>query len=318
MVERGGKARTIGQAALWVHQRVFELWHLFRGGGCRRAEMDDRMVPLMFALAEILRNGARGRDAKTKRFCVRLAAVFPALWTFVVVPGVQPTNNHAERVLRRITGQRDDLKGLVCSRSQPEDFKCSPPRRQLTESDRWRQGFHKMQDLALNRKQDLRQFCAISCNWSEAKLETERTEGQARQWRQFVFEVRSFRIWPAQRHRKVVAMGFLLKARKRRMAQNPDGLCREAFAKNQLIVERDMRWGQSRGSLHLTVDLPSLLHRKGIFDSRRELRGELVFKLAAFCSMAKVERDLDCALTLRWNLQLIGFYFKAAARRIET
>jgi transposase len=48
-----------------------------------------------------VKNGARGRDAKTKRFCVRLAAVFPALWTFVVVPGVEPTNNHAERVLRR-------------------------------------------------------------------------------------------------------------------------------------------------------------------------------------------------------------------------
>jgi transposase len=101
MVERGGKAREIGAACLGIHCKVFKLWHLFRGGGCRRAAMDDNMVSLMLELLEVLRHGLRCRDPKTKRFCARLESVFPALWTFVDVEGVEPTNNHAERVQRR-------------------------------------------------------------------------------------------------------------------------------------------------------------------------------------------------------------------------
>ena len=38
---------------------------------------------------------------KTKCFCARLLGVYPALWTFVVVEGVEPTNNHVERAQRR-------------------------------------------------------------------------------------------------------------------------------------------------------------------------------------------------------------------------
>jgi transposase len=101
MAERGGKAKIIAQACLSVQQRVFELWHLFRGGGCSRNQMDDAMVPLALELMEVLEQGLRCRDRKTKRFCARLWSVYPALWTFVVVEGVEPTNNHAERVQRR-------------------------------------------------------------------------------------------------------------------------------------------------------------------------------------------------------------------------
>jgi transposase len=101
MVERGGKAKEIAEACLDVQKRVFDLWHLFRGGGCSRSGLDDGVTPLMLELLAILQAGARCRDRKTKRFCDRLLTVYPALWTFVVVEGVEPTNNHAERVQRR-------------------------------------------------------------------------------------------------------------------------------------------------------------------------------------------------------------------------
>jgi transposase len=101
MRERGGKAAVIAEASLDVQRRVFELWHLFRGGGCSRGRMDEDMVPLMFELLETLRAGWRCRDRKTQRFCERLLRVYPALWTFVVVEGVDPTNNHVERAQRR-------------------------------------------------------------------------------------------------------------------------------------------------------------------------------------------------------------------------
>ena len=99
--ERGGKAKIIAERCLSVQKRVFELWHLYRGGGCSRIQMDDGMAPLMLELLDVLHAGLRCRDGKTKRFCARLLKLYPALWTFVVIDGVEPTNNHAERVQRR-------------------------------------------------------------------------------------------------------------------------------------------------------------------------------------------------------------------------
>jgi transposase len=101
MLERGGKAKIVAESCLKVQKCVFELWHLFRGGGCSRAQLDDGMAPLMLELLEVLHVGLRCRDGKTKRFCCRLLAIYPALWTFVVVEDVEPTNNHVERVQRR-------------------------------------------------------------------------------------------------------------------------------------------------------------------------------------------------------------------------
>jgi hypothetical protein len=49
----------------------------------------------------VLAAGSRCRDARTRRYCARLEADQFGLWTFVGADGVEPTNNHAERVLRR-------------------------------------------------------------------------------------------------------------------------------------------------------------------------------------------------------------------------
>jgi transposase len=99
--ERGGTAAKLGAEWQDMQRRVFELWHLFRGGGCTRDEMDQRMVPLYVELWQVLKRGCRSRDRRLARFCTRLTDRFTHLWTFVKVEGVEPTNNHAERVLRR-------------------------------------------------------------------------------------------------------------------------------------------------------------------------------------------------------------------------
>jgi transposase len=100
--EKGGKAaKKIAAAWQEGQKKVFELWHLFRGGGCTRQEMDQRMVPLYIELLQVLRQGKKSRDRKFSRFCTRLEDRFEGLWTFVFAEGVEPTNNHAERVQRR-------------------------------------------------------------------------------------------------------------------------------------------------------------------------------------------------------------------------
>lgn len=100
LAEAGGRAKTLAHRCLDVLQRVFELWHRFRGGGCNRAQLRRRMRPLRREMRAVLEEGSRSRNRKLARFCQRLLKVFPSLWTFLRVEGVEPTNNHGERVLR--------------------------------------------------------------------------------------------------------------------------------------------------------------------------------------------------------------------------
>jgi transposase len=98
--ERGGTAQRLAEACLSVHRRVFQLWHLYRGGGTFAA-LDEGIAPLILELQDILATGCRSRDRKLARSCHRILDVYPALWTFAAIAGVEPTNNHAERVQRR-------------------------------------------------------------------------------------------------------------------------------------------------------------------------------------------------------------------------
>ncbi|MFO0906738.1 MAG: IS66 family transposase [Pirellulales bacterium] len=100
-VERGGAAKRVGEAWLSLQGQVFELWHRFKAKQCTRRELGDQMAPLMLAMLEVLWSGRRSRDRVLVRFCERLAESYGDAWTFVVKEGVEPTNNHAERVLRR-------------------------------------------------------------------------------------------------------------------------------------------------------------------------------------------------------------------------
>jgi len=100
LVEHGGRAQVVGQRLLDIQHEVFDLWHLFRGGGCTREQLAVRILPHRFALEDELRRGRRSRHRRVARFCTRLGGLQPALWTFVKYPGVEPTNNHAERLQR--------------------------------------------------------------------------------------------------------------------------------------------------------------------------------------------------------------------------
>jgi transposase len=101
LLECGGRAAEVARAALNVQREVFELWHLFRGGGLNRKALGAQMAPWIMEMAQVLEGGADSRSPKLKRFCARLRPLQAALWTFVVEEGVEPTNNHAERVQRR-------------------------------------------------------------------------------------------------------------------------------------------------------------------------------------------------------------------------
>ncbi len=47
-----------------------------------------------------MEEGCGCADKKAATFCANLLALYPALWLFAAIDGVEPTNNHAERILR--------------------------------------------------------------------------------------------------------------------------------------------------------------------------------------------------------------------------
>jgi transposase len=64
----------------------------------------------------LLRRGCSSADAKAAAFCESLLALLPAVWRFVVTDGVEPTNHHAERLLRRGVPWRKNAFG--CHRAE--------------------------------------------------------------------------------------------------------------------------------------------------------------------------------------------------------
>jgi transposase len=97
--ERDGPVGEWGEAAMGQIEALFATWHRFRRGEGDRATLQREMVPVE---AELRRLVEQGRDEvpweKARGFCREL--VWPALWTFVAMEGVEPTNNAAERALR--------------------------------------------------------------------------------------------------------------------------------------------------------------------------------------------------------------------------
>jgi len=81
--------------------RLFKVWRAFDTHQDRR-RLKREMKPIQAELRKLLERAARKstRTRLHRRFANNLLKIWPALWTFVSVRGVEPTNNAAERSLR--------------------------------------------------------------------------------------------------------------------------------------------------------------------------------------------------------------------------
>jgi transposase len=99
-VERGGESQRIGEAILAQSDQMFDWWHRIRDGTMTRAAFQAKMKPLQQKVGELLRQGAACAHDKTAGTCRDILKREEALWTFVRVEGVEPTNNLGERQVR--------------------------------------------------------------------------------------------------------------------------------------------------------------------------------------------------------------------------
>jgi transposase len=101
IVDYGGPSISVGRQGLRIIKKLFAAWHAFQDGKLTRPKLKANLEPLQDRLNKILVEGGLGEDARVSKFCENLLSLEPALWTFVSTEGVEPTNNHMERLLRR-------------------------------------------------------------------------------------------------------------------------------------------------------------------------------------------------------------------------
>jgi len=98
--ERGGDGKVVGDVGLAVVEDLFTLWWEFREGLIDRKALATQLEPAIDELRGALERGSGCADHKVMAFCDNILTLYPALWLFAGMDGVEPTNNHAERVLR--------------------------------------------------------------------------------------------------------------------------------------------------------------------------------------------------------------------------
>lgn len=99
-IERGGEAGRIGEALMRERDRMFEWWHRVRDGTMSQEEFEHRMKKVERKIGRLLRKAAVCPDDKVAGTAQEMLKLEPAMWTFVQVPGLEPTNNFGERCIR--------------------------------------------------------------------------------------------------------------------------------------------------------------------------------------------------------------------------
>ena len=108
IAERIGASHEIGEALLRRQHRLFRWWYRVQDGALSREQFIHQVSYLRQGFKATLDEAAalpidpneQSPWAKTVRTCRQLLKVEPALWTFVLTVGMEPTNNAAERALR--------------------------------------------------------------------------------------------------------------------------------------------------------------------------------------------------------------------------
>ncbi|MBA3817095.1 MAG: IS66 family transposase [Parachlamydiaceae bacterium] len=105
----------IGSSLLDNESSLFKIWHAFKHEELSRDELVRQSKPVRQRIGELLEQGCyTDPSLRAVRFCKNVLKHINALWTFIEIDGVEPTNNHAERSLRPSVIWR---KKYYCTRS---------------------------------------------------------------------------------------------------------------------------------------------------------------------------------------------------------
>ena len=97
-----GEQKTFGEHGLALTRRLFAGWRAYQHEHHDRQKLQAEIAPIQTELRALLEQASpkKARNRWHRQFANNLLKVWPALWTFTTHPGVEPTNNPAERALR--------------------------------------------------------------------------------------------------------------------------------------------------------------------------------------------------------------------------
>lgn len=98
--ELGGDGAEIAEALLRQAKKMFRWWSQVKDGELSRARFEKRMGPVMAEIIELLEAAEVCPQPKVAGMAAEMLKLADALFTFVDHPGVEPTNNAAERAIR--------------------------------------------------------------------------------------------------------------------------------------------------------------------------------------------------------------------------
>jgi len=101
MIDRKDAGSAIGEELLLHATILLEKWRQVRAGPRTREWFGRKVQPwLLQEIDDLLERGTRCASKATSRVCRALRAIESSLWTFASRPGIEPTNNAAERAVR--------------------------------------------------------------------------------------------------------------------------------------------------------------------------------------------------------------------------
>jgi transposase len=98
--ERAGPSAELGRQLLDYTGLLFDYWHDYQAGKLDRATFRAWIAPVRAQVEALLERAVASGIDRLAGSCANILEHRAALWTFVDVDGVEPTNNHAERELR--------------------------------------------------------------------------------------------------------------------------------------------------------------------------------------------------------------------------
>lgn len=96
----GSEAKELGLALQHQCTLMFDYWHRVRDGTLMVSSFREYVRPIRREIIDLLRRGSACSSAKVAGMCREILSLGGALFTFVRVVGVDPTNNAAERAVR--------------------------------------------------------------------------------------------------------------------------------------------------------------------------------------------------------------------------
>jgi len=97
-----GEQKTFGEHGVPLTKQVFAAWRCYQHDHHDRARLQAEIAPIQEQLQQLLEHASakKARNRWHRQFANNLLKIWPALWTFTLIDGIEPTNNPAERALR--------------------------------------------------------------------------------------------------------------------------------------------------------------------------------------------------------------------------